>query len=101
MNNTIQDIFAQELQQWRQRGAHIIDVREPWEYAQGHLPGARNIPLGEFAVQGARLEGPIVLVCASGNRSSSAAQYLAALGKQDVANLAGGTFGYAQHYPLE
>ena len=96
-----QDIFAQELESWRQRGARIIDVREPSEYQNGHVPGAENIPLGEIAEHGAQLEGPIVLVCAGGNRSGNAAQYLSAIGKDDIANLTGGTFGYAQHFPLE
>jgi rhodanese-related sulfurtransferase len=100
--NQHQDIFPTELEQWRANGAQLIDVREPWEYVQGHIPGAQNIPLGEIAEVASTLEGPMVLICAVGGRSSSAAQYLASLGKTDVANLVGGTSGYAQRgLPLE
>ena len=38
------DIFANELETWRTNGAQLIDVREPYEYARGHVPGAQNIP---------------------------------------------------------
>ena len=96
------DIFANELETWRTNGAQLIDVREPYEYARGHVPGAQNIPLGKIAKVAPILEGAVVLICASGGRSSHAAQYLATLGKADIANLAGGTFGYAQSgLPLE
>lgn len=102
MTDQHQDIFANELEQWRARGAQVIDVREPWEYVRGHVPGAQNIPLGEIADVAPTLQEPIVFVCASGNRSGHAAQYLVSLGKSQIANLTGGTFGYAQAgLPLE
>lgn len=90
------EIFPEELDMWRQKGAQLIDVREPWEYAQGHIPGTKNIPLGELAGHSAELEGPIVFVCASGNRSGRAAQHLAERGRSEVANLLGGTAGWRQ-----
>lgn len=71
-------------------------MREPWEYVQGHIPGAQNIPLGEIENVASTLEGPMVLICANGNCSGFAAQYLASLGQTEVANPAGGTFGYVQ-----
>lgn len=98
---TYQDIFVNELEQWRSRGARIIDVREGDEFAQGHLPGAENIPLGELEEKAATLGGELVVVCASGGRSATAARYLSELGKSGVANLVGGTFGYAQRHVLE
>jgi rhodanese-related sulfurtransferase len=105
MNQTTenhQDIFVNELELWRAKGAQLIDVREPFEFAQGHVPGAKNIPLDQIADIGADLKGSIVLICASGGRSSHAAQYLALLGQAEIANLVGGTFGYAQSgLPLE
>lgn len=103
MENTAsyQDIFANELELWRSKGARIIDVRETHEFAQGRVPGAENIPLGELEKASETLNGELVLVCASGGRSVTAARYLNELGKTGVANLVGGTFGYARQYPLE
>jgi rhodanese-related sulfurtransferase len=96
------DISCDELDSWRQKGAKLIDVREPWEYARGHIPGAKNVPLGELAERSAALKGPIVFVCASGNRSARAAKRLAEQGRTDVANLVGGTAAWRQRgLPLE
>ncbi len=70
-------------------GALIIDVREPQEYAAGHVPGAINIPRGVIDSQiwnhvgsseKANLERPIVLQCQSGRRATLAAQTLGELG---------------------
>lgn len=70
-------------------GTLIVDVREPQEYAAGHVPGAINIPRGviEFKIwnhvgfpANTQLGQPIVLQCQSGNRASLAAQSLADLG---------------------
>ncbi|WP_413934096.1 rhodanese-like domain-containing protein [Nitrospira sp. BLG_1] len=69
--------------------ALIIDVREPQEYAAGHVPGAINIPRGVINSQiwdhvgsseKANLERPIVLQCQSGRRATLAAQTLGELG---------------------
>lgn len=96
------DIFPEEVNQWKQRGAQIVDVRETWEYEQGHLPGAVNIPLGQLPERTSELEPPVVLVCASGNRSGQAAQYLSEQGYDEVGNLMGGTAGWRQRgLPVE
>ncbi|MHA0043635.1 rhodanese-like domain-containing protein [Deinococcus sp. PEB2-63] len=91
---TYTDVFPNELDFHRRAGAALIDVREPDEYALGHVPGALNLPLS--ALQGRETEVPdgAVLICASGNRSSQAAAYLAGLGHQHLKNLMGGTFGW-------
>ncbi len=69
--------------------ALIIDVREPQEFAAGHVPGAINIPRGVIDSQiwnhvGSRekadLERPIVLQCQAGRRATLAAQTLGELG---------------------
>lgn len=69
--------------------ALIIDVREPQEYAAGHVPGAINIPRGVIdtniwnhvgSAEKADLERPIVLQCQSGRRATLAAQTLGELG---------------------
>ena len=70
-------------------GTLIVDVREPQEYAAGHVPGAINIPRGviEFKIwnqvgypANTQMDQPIVLQCQSGNCASLAAQSLADLG---------------------
>ncbi|MFN3267313.1 MAG: rhodanese-like domain-containing protein [Deinococcales bacterium] len=101
-----QDIFTHELEAWRSRGARLIDVREPDEYAAGHIPAALNIPLSSLELRAGELlqdpETPLVMICRSGNRSRSACEYLEALGHGNLANLQGGTATWAQEgRPLE
>lgn len=75
----------------------ILDVREPAEYAAGHLPGAINIPRGvlEFKIdatpefQGKRQES-IVVYCQTGGRSALAALALNQLGYTQAVSMAGG-----------
>ncbi|MGC3998617.1 MAG: rhodanese-like domain-containing protein [Anaeromyxobacter sp.] len=72
-------------------GALILDVRTPGEFAGGAYPGAKNIPVQEL---GARLSEvpkgkPIVVYCASGMRSASAAALLQRSGYADVVNAGG------------
>lgn len=78
----------------------LIDVREPAEFAAGHLPGAINIPRGvlEFQVEShPALAGPprpVVLYCRSGARAALAALTLSVLGFDEVRSLAGGIMGW-------
>lgn len=61
----------------------IIDVRTPAEFMGGHVANSINIPLNEIPnrVEEIRaMNGPILLCCASGNRSGQAAHFLAAQG---------------------
>lgn len=88
----------EELLSRRQAGEpiHIIDVREPAEYAFGHLPGAVSIPAGELEQ---RLEelNPLqtyAVVCRTGNRSDAACQLLAAGGFTQVRNVLPGMLGW-------
>jgi len=84
------EIMPNDVENWVQQGAQIVDVREPWEFAGGRVPGSINIPLGEFVARQGELRSPLVLVCASGNRSGMAADYLARQNFGRVANLVGG-----------
>lgn len=71
----------------------VVDVREPWEFRQGHVPGARLIPLGELSQRLGELDSaqPVAVICASGNRSQSAAALLGQKGFAIVYNVLGGT----------
>ena len=80
--------------------ALILDVREPAEFNAGHILNARNIPLGELEKRAGELakwkEKPIVVACASGNRSSSALGVLKKQGFTRAVNLAGGFAAWQQ-----
>ena len=71
----------------------VLDVREPWEFKQGHVPGAVLIPLGQLSSRLEELnpEVPVAVICASGNRSQSAAALLGQKGFKTVYNVLGGT----------
>jgi rhodanese-related sulfurtransferase len=75
--------------------AILLDVREPQEWAAGHAPQAEHIPLGQVSPGSVPQGRTIVAVCRSGNRSSKAADVLAAAGLP-VHNLAGGMKAWAQ-----
>ncbi|HZG60487.1 MAG TPA: rhodanese-like domain-containing protein [Anoxybacillus sp.] len=74
------------------RKAQLIDVREPEEYAAGHILGARNIPLTQLRMRMKELrpDQPIYLYCQSGLRSGRAAQMLYRKGYRDLYHLKGG-----------
>lgn len=74
----------------------VIDVREPREFKQGHIPQARLVSLATILSQplDLPLDCPIVLVCRSGRRSARAAQYLYSRGYARVAVLRGGMLAW-------
>ncbi len=69
----------------------VLDVREPSEYAAGHIAGSMLIPLQQLSGRMNELpkDREIICVCASGSRSGSAARRLASNG-YNVLNLSGG-----------
>lgn len=73
----------------------VLDVREPAEYADGHIPGSRHIPLGSLPARCAELskDQEIVVVCRSGGRSSAAAQQLLEAGFKAI-NMTGGMLAW-------
>ncbi len=95
------ELSPDEAKIWLDEGAYAVDVRQPFEYKMGRVPSAVNIPLGEFSRRVGELpkDKRIVLICASGNRSSVAADYLIKQGwdGEKIANLEGGTSGWLQH----
>lgn len=75
----------------------ILDVREPSEYAAGHLPGAFNIPRGvlEFKIGSHpdfqdKQDAHIIVYCQSGGRSALAAEVLSKMGFNSTVSMAGG-----------
>lgn len=74
------------------RKAQLIDVREPNEFENGHILGARNIPLSQMKTRMKELrpDKPVYLYCQSGMRSARAAQFLHRKGYKDLSHLQGG-----------
>ena len=72
----------------------IIDVRDPHEYAAGHIPGAINHPLSRFTPETLPKEKPVVLVCQAGARSAKALQQALREGHKHIRHYAPGTGGW-------
>ena len=72
--------------------AVVIDVRTSDEFVRGHIPNARNVPLGDLDKRSAEFAGskPVILCCATGARSSGALASLRKAGVQDAFTLTGG-----------
>ena len=82
----------------------LLDVREPEEYAHGHVPGAVNLPQAELAsrLDEVPRDRPVQMICQSGYRSLRSTQFLAQMGYTNVANIKGGTAAWrASGNPLE
>ncbi len=75
----------------------LIDVRQPEEFRQGHISGAKLIPLGELSrrIKELPTNREIICVCRSGNRSARAARQLVAAGYQ-TSNLKGGMLNWSR-----
>lgn len=81
-------IQPSEAKQLLENGAEAVDVRQPREFASGHLPGAINLPLDQLAeiasVMFPNREYGLVIYCASGVRSARAVEWLKAHGWRNV-----------------
>jgi len=90
----IREVSTEEASALRDRGAVILDVREPDEYEQGAIPGSIYIARGQLEANVENRipdkDATVVVHCASGIRSAFAAKTLGELGYSDVASLAGG-----------
>jgi len=75
----------------------VIDVRNPEEYATGHIAGSRNLPLREIAAghRDIPADRPVVVHCEGGLRSAIATSLLAAQGRSNVRDLIGGFRAWA------
>ncbi len=115
--SSIDEISLQETRRLLEvpdrEGWHIVDVREPDEFAAGRIPGARNIPRGFLEVRAdldhakrdpwlADRTRKLVLYCGGGNRSALAAQTLQEMGFETIVSMAGGFSGWTRcDYPVE
>jgi thioredoxin 1 len=86
------EVSIDELETAIPQGAYVVDVREAWEFESGHVPKAHHIPLNSVPEQLGAIpkDQRVWIICQSGGRSMTAANYLEANGF-DVVSVAGGT----------
>lgn len=86
------EVSLTEALRLRNAGAFILDVRQPEEWHEYHVPGSTLIPLGELEARAKELprDKQIVVVCRSGNRSATGRDILLRAGFGSVTSLAGG-----------
>lgn len=91
LHGEFRQVPASVVRRLVETGAYIADVREPGEYAAGHIRGAVNLPLSELRDRLGELpaDRPIYVHCRSGQRSYYACRILAAHGFREVYNIAG------------
>jgi molybdopterin/thiamine biosynthesis adenylyltransferase/rhodanese-related sulfurtransferase len=95
IKSRIDEVDPSVVREQASNGAVVVDVREPEEWAAGHIPGAKHVPKSYFE---SRIEGTVpdrsqhvVLYCQSGNRSAWAARTLIEdLGYENVESMTGG-----------
>jgi len=87
-----QEVSINDLEQAIARGEFVVDVRENWEFEDGHVPNARHIALNTIPDNLASVprDQKIWVICQAGGRSMTAANYLEAQG-YDAVSVAGGT----------
>ncbi|MDT6981104.1 FAD-dependent oxidoreductase [Levilactobacillus zymae] len=91
LNDEYPQVDVRQVRQLVKAGATIIDVREPGEYAAGHLKGAKNIPMSQFRDRLAEIprDRPVYLHCATAKRSYNVTRALRNRGYTNVVNIAG------------
>jgi len=90
----VESVTTEELEAALKSGSPLlIDVRELYEFSAGHVPGARNLPLGSLPASAEKLDhgADVYVICQSGNRSVRATRKLMKAGFTNVRNVRGGT----------
>lgn len=103
-SNLSNEVSVQEAATLRDEGAFVLDVREPEEWNEFHIPGATLIPLGELPDRLSEVpqDQQIVVVCRSGNRSQQGRDILLSAGFEQVTSMAGGVSQWrSEGYPTE
>lgn len=85
-------IANRDVETLRAEGARIVDVRTAAEFTGAHIEGAENVPLSDIAAAASDWDRsvPVVLYCAVGDRSDTAAEILTSMGFERVYDLGGG-----------
>ena len=94
-NASPRDVGHDELQKALSEGSvTVVDVREPHEFAGGHIPGAINLPLSRFKPNQIPAGNAPVLICQAGDRSGTALRRAHAAGAINVRHYPGGMNGW-------
>jgi rhodanese-related sulfurtransferase len=91
------EVSREEAQKLIEEGAQLVDVRAEHEWEMGRIAGAAHLPLAELTERIGEIDKqrPVVLCCRGGNRSTMAAEAMAAEG-YDAAKLSEGIVGWAE-----
>jgi rhodanese-related sulfurtransferase len=103
MSDEAREVSREEAQKLIEDGAQLVDVRAGHEWEMGRIEGAAHLPLAELAERRGEIDRdrPVVLYCRGGNRSTMAAEALAAEG-YDAVKLSEGIVGWSEAgLPLE
>lgn len=86
------NISVDEASELFKQGAFMLDVRQPEEWAQGHIDGAILIPLGELESRISEIptDRDVLIICRSGNRSTQARELLRSAGLTRTTSIMGG-----------
>ena len=105
LNSLPQSVDVQTVADVKDRDdVFVIDVREQWEYDEGHIPGVTLIPMGEVAGRMSEIpaDKEVFVTCRTGNRSGQVAEFLRAQGLDNVHNMEGGIVAWeAAGLPVE
>ncbi|GAC1425550.1 MAG: hypothetical protein PVS3B3_26210 [Ktedonobacteraceae bacterium] len=105
--SSVPSVTAQEAwMRLSEKGSNavLLDVREPYEYKNGHARRAKNIPLSQIQqrVNEVPRDREVFLICQSGHRSMQAASVLQQQGLEKIVNVTGGTSIWRLHnLPME
>jgi len=83
---------------------YLLDVREPWEYEEAHIPGVTLLPMGDVpdSLDQIPTDKQVIVTCRTGNRSGQIAAYLRQNGFDNISNMSGGIVDWqAAGYPVE
>jgi len=91
------EVTLSELESAIAHRGFVLDVREDYEWEEGHVPNAHHIPMNDVGNQLDKLDdgARIFVVCKSGRRSMTVANFLESQG-YDVVSVSGGTDGWAE-----
>ncbi len=96
-------IAPEQAQALRDKGAVVVDIRDPQSFAAGHISDSQhldNYSLADFIAK-ADLDAPLIVTCYHGNSSQGAAAYLVGQGFSEVYSLDGGFELWRTTYPQD